>query len=133
MKIRGLNYVFGLRLIVLTIGPQLSPTVLKARGSAAYFSIDDNGNVSYSGSTEGMSKEQFKLYKGINKIIKDKKRITNILFGECFSLYNTTISVENHGGSFSLLAKDRVVKSNTTDRLFHELGHVIYQEKSSAK
>ena len=32
MKIRGLNYVFGLRLIILTIGLLLSPVLLQVQG-----------------------------------------------------------------------------------------------------
>ena len=129
---------------------------------AAYFSIDDNGNVSYSGSTEGMSRNQIKVLNGVLDII-GKKEITTVRFDNDFYDYGggyTVFATYPNGVCYSEITInpkapntmkvlevtdayyikpidpangirfiEKEISTNTTDKLFHEFGHVIYDGK----
>ena len=139
------------------------------------FGFDDRGNLTFSGNRDGLSKEQKKALKGLQKTMESKD-VTNVVFGKSYDNNDANVHVSEsdmykNGGALTLFTQsenyividpnvpsvletmivrddfylcdgkpsnaspNQVLfykshfKTNLTDLLFHEIGHILYDGK----
>ncbi|MBQ7157208.1 MAG: RHS repeat-associated core domain-containing protein [Bacteroidaceae bacterium] len=144
------------------------------------FGFDDRGNLTFNGIRNGLSKEQKKALKGLQKTMESKD-VTNVIYGKSYDNNDANVHVSEsdmlvNSGAITILASENpntsenfivvdpsasdafpvdVVtadyyrldgkskyakpddvlfrasscKTNVTDRVFHEFGHVLYDGK----